>query len=324
VNRSAKTNFRRIAVFISITVTLPFYETVLYYALVTGDSPNRPLIFYAQILSAGIAGGLLIFFSMVVDRDSLRSVLLPLLKKIEDLRKKIRQSLALLLFLIPALFLIVSIFQGVPQPVKDLLTGKYTEGIILVGLWLLISLLSFFISRILASLGEEKPDLYGVMRGWSLSILVSLPFYFLLTIVSWYIINPSRLTGELRFSFFFGFTKDLLLLWIIAELLFVSMFKLAMFGRLVDVFHSISGYIQFLVICAIIAILAIWAEFNFLSSNTIKEVYPQEWQRDITTAHVFIRDIFLLLFPIALLLIWVLRRAALELRGQSGPSNKHE
>jgi hypothetical protein len=71
-----------------------------------------------------------------------------------------------------------------------------------------------------------------------------------------------------------------------------------------------------IVVCGIIAFLAIWADFGFMESPRIFEIYPQQWQRDYTVAHVFVRDIFLLLLPIATLLVWTVRNFSLEIKGQ--------
>jgi hypothetical protein len=54
------------------------------------------------------------------------------------------------------------------------------------------------------------------------------------------------------------------------------------------------------------------ADFRFLDGNLIYEIFPQEWQRQYTAIHVYVRDIILLLLPIAFFIVWVLKKIAYE------------
>lgn len=305
---------RIIAGVFSFAINLPFIETVLYNSLINGKSPN--LMLYIEVGIALLIGWLLMFVAFVVDKNNLAQSLAVLHFKMVTLRNRTKQHLSFLLYLVPIFFLIVFIIGKVSEELVRLFQSKFTEAVVLIGLWLLMGILCWFVGRLLAALTEiVATDLHGVLQEWSLSIRISFLYYIFIVSFAWFAIGPGEIVNDnVRFSFYFGFAKDIVLMWIIAELLFVSLYKLGHHGNLVRIFQSISGYVQFVVICGIIAIFATWADFGFIQSQESIKLYPEDWQQRLIKAHIYIRDIFLLLLPIAALLIWTLKRVAAEIK----------
>ena len=95
-------------------------------------------------------------------------------------------------------------------------------------------------------------------------------------------------------------------------MLFLGLFRIARAGRLRDLFQSKKGFKHFMVICTVIAIFAIWADFNALNELNLTQIYLYSWQIEYNTVHTYLRDIGLLLVPIAVLLFWCLRRVSCE------------
>jgi len=88
--------------------------------------------------------------------------------------------------------------------------------------------------------------------------------------------------------------------------LYVGLFKLARAKTLHDVFVNAKGFVHFMSICGIIAVFAVWADYRGLDPSRIERIFPEAWQRTYLQIHIVVRDIFLLLLPIACLLVWTL------------------
>ena len=95
-------------------------------------------------------------------------------------------------------------------------------------------------------------------------------------------------------------------------MLYAGLYKIANARSLRALFQTHKGFLHFVLICAIIAILAIWADFNGMSAENQRRIFLRGWQRQYNTLHVYGRDIGLLLMPIGWLLFWCLGKFANE------------
>ena len=165
----------------------------------------------------------------------------------------------------------------------------------------------WFAARILRFVGNSlRSGLREGVENWALSFRITALFYGLLLLATFLWVNFQGVNPPMRLQMRLSLIKDYGLLFIIANVLYVGLFKLARARTLYAVFVNNGGFIHFMSLCAIIAVLAVWADFRELDPARTEAIFHSEWQRTWLTYHIFIRDIFLLLLPIALLMVWTL------------------
>ena len=150
------------------------------------------------------------------------------------------------------------------------------------------------------------------VENWGIGLRTGVVFYLFLlggtlVWVSFRGVDPKVVTTMLL-----SLVKDYVLLFIISGLLYLGLFKLARARALVAVFQNIRGFIHFVVICGIIAVFAVWADYRELDPLRLERLFANEWQRRYMEIHVVTRDIILLLLPIGFLLFWTLGCVAAE------------
>lgn len=305
---------------LSFAINLPFVETVVYYTLLMRPAGQLPPAFASVTALVGAASWLLLLVCFAATSKGLKEPLTIIYKYIERVKERLRNSLGLLFLLIPALFVAVFVLDLLPETLKQLFWSKVREFGVLIALWLGIALLAWYVALLLKALSSGLlKGVRGALHEWSLGIKLSVAHFCLITGFGWFAVAPHTLPHRQKLAFVFAFSKDMFLLWIIALLLFVSLFKLGHHKALKPVFQSVGGYIQFVVICGIIAILAIWADFRTIGSAPIREMFPEQWKQELVQMHVYIRDIGLLLAPIAGLLVWTLNRVGEEMEPTAPP-----
>ena len=171
-------------------------------------------------------------------------------------------------------------------------------------------------------MGESLPT--GMREGvesWALGLGTSILFYLLLLFGTLFWVNFKGVSPASWFTMIASLVKDYMLLFLISCLLYVGLFKLARARALLEVFKNFQGFVHFVVICGIIAVFAVWADYNGLEPLRLEHLFANEWQRQYMEAHVFIRDIGLLLFPIGWLLFWTFWRVSHEMKAQHSSGN---
>lgn len=309
--------------------SLPFIETLLYNAHIGPGRRTLEAFRYLQIALLCVILWALMVLSFVVERAALEVLQQSVKRKTRQLKRALTRQAPRLLYLLPLSFLLV-FFLGerkVPDSVWDLvkevlplttLAGLGVELVVAVGLVWLIAWL----------IGATVPpgDLSDTMNRWAFGIRMTCLFYVLLIASTWALVSVEGILQPKRLDFVLAIAKDYLLMFIIVDMLFIGVFRLGDAHKLAAVFQSVKGFIQFMVVCAIIAILAIWASFKSLGSDNFSAQYGPysvaAWQWQYNTVHVYFREIGLLLMPIAGLLFWGLRRVGEELKDRSNAGAK--
>jgi len=161
------------------------------------------------------------------------------------------------------------------------------------------------LSAVIRAMGDLSEDLIEVMGNWAWSIRLSSVYFVCLFLAAWLYIKPASIqNADLRLNFLLFFSKDTLLLFIIIFVLYIGVYKLRMANCLRRVFISVDGFLSFLIMCALIAIMAVWADFTFPEQVFRELEYAEPWMEEYTRNHVYLRDIALLIFPISTLFMW--------------------
>ncbi len=306
------------AIIISFAVNLAYFETILYFALTLESIQGNALIFGLKFSLLTIIGWLIMLFAFSVENDSLKIILKDSQQKLLDSSRLIRRRLAFLAlyFLLPffIIILIVSSSDTIER-IVTLLKPYIYEAIFFSSLLLILVLLRMLIIWCIKGITDTVPDLEGTVNSWMLSIKVSILYYIFLMIVAWFTIQPYHISDSgWRLWFYLVFFKDIILLSFITLLLFVSLHKLRKHRSLLIVFQNVNGYLIFILICTIIAILAIWADFVPMEDRWGEIIEAAGWQKRYKITHVYVRDIFLLLIPIAMFFLWTLQGVAREFK----------
>lgn len=302
-------DLRRVALpcLLSLGASLPFVETIGYQAAIHSRPIGR-----LQLFGVALVAWILMFGAFIANRPALEQIEATIGKW----RKETRDRLPFLTFFVAIVGVLAVGLDASYVPIANLFRGKLAEVFVLIGIWGLMAAIGWFISKLVAGLGQSEGDLEDVMREWSLSIRFSILYYVFIAGAGWFLVRPDLMNDDVRPFFYVGFLKDVFLMAIIAQLLFGGLFKLAHHERLLDVFQNRSGFLNFVVLCGVIAIFAIWADTNYVDSERRKLFYPEVWQRNLVEYHIYGRDVGLLLGSIALLLLWTLDRVAHEKKKQ--------
>jgi hypothetical protein len=171
----------------------------------------------------------------------------------------------------------------------------------------------WYIAKFIQSLGDALPSgLRDGVDNWALSFRIGILFYLFLVTGTSIMVNFSGINPEMRLTMRLALIKDYSLIFIISGMLYVGLFKLARARSLEEIFGKHTGFIQFVIVCGIIAVLAVWADYRQLDPLRLESIFPTAWQRQYMEAHVPIRDILLLLLPISSLLFWTVKCIAEE------------
>jgi len=291
--------------------TLPFFETFIFNAhvssgrqrLSTDDYLRMGLLFVS--LWASMCGVFLI------EKSHVTRMWLRVREEFQSWREKLKdlRSWAIKLLILMAL---AYMFVG-RRALLETFKSSTTDYLLDILLLLAGAALIWIVARFVRSLGESLST--GMREGvdnWAIGLRTGVFFYVFLVggtliWVSFRGVSPAMLTA-MRLSLI----KDFALLFIISGLLYLGLFKLARARALLDVFQNLHGFIHFVLICGIIAIFAVWADYRELDPLRMERIFNNEWQRQYMEFHVVIRDIFLLLLPIGFLLFWTLQRVAIE------------
>ena len=293
--------------------TLPFLETFLFNVRVNSGRQSLGFDDYIRI------GGFSLFlftamcFAFVVEKDHVSKLWSDVKKSVRSLWKNWKEYVALLF-----LAALIYVLYG-RQAAMGFIEADLTERIEVVLSLLGIGAWLWFVSRLVKSVGESLPS--GLKEGvdsWALSLRASVPFYFLLFLGTWVLSNFNGINRDMKFWSQLSTAKDYFLLFMIASLLYGGLFKLARAKALAKVFGQKKGVLYFMVICGMIAVFAVWADFRTLDPVSMERIFPQQWQRRDMVIHIFIRDIGLLLFPISWLLFWTLKHVAMEIHDERG------
>lgn len=293
---------------------LPFIETLLYDIHVGGGTMRLTTIDYLELLPVVLLLWLLMVASFVIETDSARVALGAFHKKLrEEHFPKLRERAMEFVF---ATLIIIGLFVlGGAKIARLFLELRLLElpfwsllqfVLVVIGIW--------FFGMILKSAGSHQENLREALDNWLFCLKVSILFYAVLTLETILHVRLDGIRAEGRLAFRLALVKDYLLLSMISSMLYLGLFRLASARRLAVVFQSIKGLIQFIILCGIIAIMAIWADFNSTSPDRQKIFFSEEWQMTYNVVHVYLRDILLLLVPIAGLLLWTLIRVGDELK----------
>jgi hypothetical protein len=298
-----------------VFAALPIVETLVYNTHVANGLNVLPPARYFEIGVLSLLLILLMVVSFVLPHAMFREHLARFRRLLDDTKKQLRQTLLYLALALPVIFLI-AFFGGAAG--RDLLKdyGLLTGSVLVVVNFVLVVLLLWLIAWLLQVLGRQFSDFRGAIDAWAFSIKLATVFYVLLAASSFHLIGLKGVNPDAYVTVTFGLVKDYLLLFIIANMLFGGLYKVAMTGNLKKLFQSRTGFRQFMLICAIIAIIAAAADFIGTKSEYLQAVFPEAWQRTYHVAHIYIRDIGLLILPIAGLLFWTLLRVGEEIRDE--------
>lgn len=294
---------------------LPFIETLLYNAHVgVGKFPLKVSEYLVLILFI-ILLWLLMVISFLIDLKNARDLLQKIRGILLKARRLARQRMLMVFVFIPIVLGLVLLTNG---PIKKLLNWFYTlQAVLLPFLQMLaVAVLIWLVSALVRATADLHEDLVGAMVSWAFCLRISVGFYLVLTLATLLFLRTDGIQPEARLEFYLVVVKDYFLIFIITGMLYLGLFRLAVARRLMAVFRSFRGFIEFIIICAFIAVIAIWADFNSLNPAKLASDFYKPWQRNYYVVHVYLRDIGLLLLPIAGLLYWTLRRISRELRDE--------
>lgn len=304
-NKSDSRRFRVMGYVWAACVTFPFLETFLFNVLASSGRRHLRTDDYVRI---GLLF-LILWTSMclvfLAEKGHVKKAWSRTKSEIKSEWHKLREhpSSLIILFL---LLTMVYVFVG-KQELFSIIRGEIQEnsleGIVLLG----IAAFVWFSARILKNLGNSLPS--GMREGvenWALSFRVTILFYAFLVSGTFIWVSFQGVNRPMQLEMRLSLVKDYALLFIISNVLYVGLFKLARAKTLLLVFQNVKGFIHFISICGIIAVLAVWADYRELDPSRMERIFPEEWQRIYLQIHVVGRDIFLLLLPIGCLLVWTL------------------
>lgn len=290
----------------------PFIETLVYNAHVGAGKRYLRLDEYLALATLALMLWLLMIVSFIVDVRSARAVLQSAERHLVRARRAIRTPAIVSLVALPAVVATL-VLGGRSALLLQWFGAAQTLLLPLIQLAAVASLV-WVVAALIRAAKDISEDLAATIVGWAFCLRMSIGFFLLLTIVTLVITDTTGIRPQAQVEFRLAIAKDYLLLFIISGMLYLGLFRLALANNLVAVFRSLRGFVEFLVICALIAILAIWADFNSTAPQKQSATFLHQWQSEYNVIHVYLRDIGFLLMPIAWLLFWTLHRAARELR----------
>ena len=293
-------------VLFGLAAALPFVETLVFWAHV---GPGKRLLSVSEyVMLAGMVAILLglMVVGFLLEGHHFRRVR----TRLSGMAKKLRSRAMALLYILPVLFLalffggneaFLFVFNLVLKPVL-------LPAFLAIGAASLVWLIAWLIGT---STGTYE-NLKDALDGWSLGMRASTLFYVILVAATWKLVSLEGIREAERWRFLFAVGKDYLLIFIISDMLFLGLYRIAFARQLIAVFQGVRGFLNFVLICGLIAILAIWADFNALDPANLRQVYKYDWQIDYNVVHTYLRDIGLLLMPIAGLLFWCVWHVGIE------------
>ena len=295
----------------AIFASAPFTETLIYDVHVGRGTRTIFVQDYLQLVPEGIILTLTMIVVFLVEPKTAKKHLLDHHSRLSHhLRKHSRYFLYMLVTLLLALILggsqLIKVFHELNVYVISEIFPIAAE----VGL---VFVLVHFVAFVIRAYSGLSKHLEEAMRHWEFSLRTSPIFFLFLAVATYFQVGVAGIKPDARLEFYLSIVKDYLLLFIIACMLYLGLFRIAVAGKLVAIFQSIKGLIQFMIICGIIAILAIWADFNSLNPAKQDTLFYYDWQKSVNVLHVYVRDIVLLLMPIAFLLFWTMRQVSTEL-----------
>lgn len=291
--------------------TLPLFETLVFNAHVSAGRQHLSIETYFRMGFFFVVLWASMCFVFLIEKSHIPKLTSLMKEKIESLRhnrKELMFSSAIL-----AVLLILAFVFGGWQAFVELLRSTVADRLREWLLFLTLGAFLWLLGRIVLSLGESMPT--GMREGvesWALGLWSSIIFYGLLLFGTFSWVNFRGIGSEVWLIDLTSLIKDYILLFMISGLLYLGLFKLARATALMHVFQNWKGFVHFVVVCAIIAVLAVWADYRGLDRLRLEHLFNTEWQRNYMELHVFFRDIALLLFPIGWLLFWTFECAAHE------------
>lgn len=281
--------------------TLPFLETLLFNAHV--DSGRKVLAAddYMTAALLFVSLWLLMCFAFLAEKEDVERLREEAYEGLRSwwAEKKSPKSV----FLLVVVLIFVYAFGGrreLRDFVKDVILDR-KEWSLLV-LLILVSGAFWLLSWLIQSLGKAKPGLLRATISWSLGFRLSIFFYLGLLITTWRLVRFTGVNDVARVSLESSLIKDYLVLLIIANGLYGGLFKLVRCGALKEVFQNSAGMVHFFIVCGVIAIVAVGADYEGLGRAFTADTFPEPWQRKYLLVHILVRDIILLLLPIGALL----------------------
>jgi hypothetical protein len=284
-------------------VTLPFFETFLFNALASSGRRHLGVDDYVRI---GLLF-LILWSSMclvfLTEKGHVKKAWSRTKSEFKSAWHKLgehRSSLIILFLLLTLVYVFVG-KQELVALVRGEIKDYVLKGLVLVG----IAAFIWVVASILRNLGNSRHS--GIREGvenWALSFRVTILFYAFLVSGTFIWVSFQGVNQPMQLEMRLSLVKDYALLFIISNVLYVGLFKLARAKTLLLVFQNVKGFIHFITICGIIAVLAVWADYRELDPSRMEQIFPEEWQRRFFQLHVVVRDIFLLLLPIGCLLVW--------------------
>jgi len=315
-NRSSEKEMRVMGILWAICATLPILETFLFNVRVNADRQFLGLDAYLRIGLFSVLLLCVMCFAFLIEKNHVEKLWSEVKKSVKSIRRRRREFL-LSVASVLVLLIIIYVFSG-GQAAAVFLEGHFQEAVYDTLLGVLVVIFIWFLAWMLHSAGESLPgNLKSGVESWALSLRASTLFYVLLLAGTLFLTTFQGINADMRFWSKLSTIKDYVLLFMISNLLYAGVFKLARASTLAGVFGEKRGVLHFMIICAIIAVLAVWADFRTLDPLSLERMFPSPWQRHAMVVHVFVRDIFLLLFPISWLLFWTVKRVSKET-----PSNK--
>ncbi|MEW5982823.1 MAG: hypothetical protein AB1806_10695 [Acidobacteriota bacterium] len=303
---------RAAGVVFATAACLPFLETFLYNAHVGAGLQTRAPFDYLTLGLLVVLLWLLMIVAFLIDPATARHILQRAQVRSRHMERRVRRRAVWALFALP--LALAGVILAGSWLARLLSWFDLLQALILPFLQLVcVALLVWFVGALLRAAADLRDDLVGAMGAWAFCLRVSTRFYLLLTVATILVSGVEGIRPDAQLEFRLAIAKDYLLLFIIAGMLYLGLFRLGAAQRLASVFGSLKGLLQFIIVCGVIAILAIWADFNSMSPDRQNAAFHYRWQRQYNVWHVYVRDIRLLLLPIAGLLYWTLRRVSREL-----------
>jgi hypothetical protein len=318
--RHVDRHFQLSGLVIGTVAVLPFLETLLYNTLVGAGGAPLGIYGYVQITASLLVLWFLMMASFVVEKAAFSIVLRTLAKWLRHFVKSHAKKEDIIveigLFLFLAFLLIVFGRVGLAvERLKSFLTDLGYEFVVVISCVGLLLLIGWFLK--LVTKGQTR-NVEEAVKSWAFGLRLASAFYGLLILVTWKLVKLQGVAGDYRLHFVAGIAKDYILLFIIVHMLCLGLFKIARRECLLPFFKDTKGFLLFVLVCAVIAVLAVWADFNSVNGALPTHEFMKSWQVEYYFVHVHLRDIALLLLPIAGMVFWTLGEIGREMGKQRG------
>lgn len=294
---------------ISFFINLAYYETILYCALTVGSIKDEFIIFSVRYLVIVLIGWIIMVFIIGTDNLTLKLILSKLENRLNGFTDKLKDHIAFLFLFVALPVLVILPFvtrMDIMTDVIRLMSPSFYHLLYFVFLFAALRLLRHGISGAIKRLAKSTPYLDEAVSNILLSLKLSIYYFAFLLVVCWIIVRPYAIEDIGWLTWFcFVFSKDLILLALITIVLYIFLYKLKKHRCLSYAFHNLPGYLLFTLLCAFIAVLAVWAEFTPREGLVEWTIPRTEEQKMYRLIHVYGRDIGCLLVPIGSFLLWI-------------------